>query len=169
MSTAETIPESWADKIDDLVSRDQAPKAIVLLEQWMTQYAITPWAVRRLGELHLASGDRVAAGRAFFWSGERGNPEHASCIHAFLKKRRRHPRRIVSTLPPRARATLENLPGALPGELRALGVTDTVVVKGNREWPMWVQLSLVAVFAAIFIVGLVTSLRWVAGMVRGLF
>lgn len=163
----QTIPAAWRAKVDDLVARGQSARAIELLEMWCRQHVVTPWAMQLLGRLHLEAGDRRAAGRAFFWSGQRGDATEQACVDAFLGQKRMTPLRLVRTLPQRARLPIERMPGALPDDLRSLGVTDSVVDRANRassrlgEWLMWPVFGLLLVS---MVVGLVTIARWVVGL-----
>lgn len=132
MSEIEFVPDDRRERIDDLIARDQRSRAIELLEVWVTQFAVTSWAFERLGELHLEAGNRDKAGRAFFWSGVRGDRDRQKCIDGWLKAERRNPRRIVRSLSQRARLPVASMPGALPEELAALKVTDAISVRENR-------------------------------------
>ena len=84
MTQAECVPGEWRERIDDLCAHDQRSRAIELLEVWVTQFVVTPWAMERLGELHLEAGNRDKAGRAFFWSGVRGEADRQDRIDGWL-------------------------------------------------------------------------------------
>lgn len=165
--TVGTVPDELRVKIDDLVRRDQKSRAIELLEIWAAQYARTSWVMERLGELHLDAKNRVAAGRAFFWSGFRGdNEQHQHCIEEFLATTRRSPLRLVRTLPKRARVALEHMPPTLREELMARSITDAVVDRANRTRPLIYEILIALTLGAIFIVGLVTCIRWLINFLR---
>ena len=62
-------------------------------------------------------------------------------------------------------------------EIEALGfadyefgtVTDAVVVQRNRLRPLWQELMVAVPAVAIFVVGLITTARWLIELVRGWF
>lgn len=163
MSELERVPDEWQGRIDDHVARQQHSRAIDLLEVWVTQFALTPWAFERLGELHAQAGRKTEAGWAFFWSGQRDDPEQRRCIDAWLKQVRRSPRRIVRSLPQRARLPVAELPGALPAELASLKVSDTVSERRNKGLPPWADWALLAALLWFVAVGIYTTARWLLG------
>jgi len=160
-SGLERVPDEWQARIDDHVARGQQSRAIELLEVWVTQFALTPWAFARLGQLHFEAGNRDKAGWAFFWTGERGDAERQRCIDGWLKAQRRAPKRIVRSLSQRARVPVAQMPGALPAELAALKVTDSVSVTANKNLPPWLDWALVALVLWFLGVGVVMTFRWV--------
>tara|TARA_R110002096_G_scaffold97328_14_gene216858 strand:- start:2510 stop:3022 length:513 start_codon:yes stop_codon:yes gene_type:complete len=161
MTEIEYVPEDRRERIDDLMARDQRSRAIELLEVWVTQFAVTPWAMQLLGELHLAAGKQEAAGRAFFWSGMRGDPDHQRCIDRWLKSQRRSPRRIVRSLSQRARLPIASMPGALPQELAALKVTDSIATRENRPGNKLIDSLMVIAFVWLLGVGCIMTFVWI--------
>lgn len=145
----------WQDRIEALVASGHQAKAIELLEMWSRQCALTPWVMERLGTLHLAAGQRLAAGRAFFWAGRRDRSDVAEVIAEFLASVRRRPDRLVATLPRKARLSIERLPEPLQQELRQLGVTDAVVAKANRPESRWSMVLLTGLLVTVLVLAVV--------------
>ena len=160
MSELERVPDEWLARIDDHVARSQQSRAIELLEVWVTQFALTPWAFERLGQLHLEAGKRDKAGWAFFWTGVRDDAERQRCIDGWLKSLRRAPKRIVRSLSQRARVPVDQMPGFLPQELRALRVTDTVSEQANKKLPAWADWVIGILLIWWVGVGIVVTFRW---------
>lgn len=170
MSAFEQVPEPWQEKIDQELARGADARAVQLLEMWSTQFTLTPWVMERLGQLQLAKGRRVEAGRAFFWSGVRADdPERQQCIDQFLQRVGRSPRKLVRTLPPRARRPIGDMPAALRDELARLRVTDAVVASANRQSSRIVGVLAMIVFGGVWLVGLWTCGRWLFGWIRSVF
>ena len=165
----EGVPEDRRERIDDLCARAQRSRAIELLEVWVTQFVVTPWAMERLGELHLEVGNHNKAGHAFFWSGIRGDAGRQECIDGWLKSMRRSPRRIVESLSQRARLPVDRMPGELPAELAALKVTDSIATRANRPTKKLVDALLVAAAVWLLGVGAVMTFLWVKQGVGWLF
>lgn len=161
----------WQARIDALVASGHQAKAIELLEMWSRQCVLTPWVMERLGALQLAAGQRLAAGRAFFWAGRRDCSAVAEVIAEFLASVRRRPDRLVATLPRKARLSIEKLPEPLPQELRELGVTDAVVAKANRSESKWAMQLLTLVLVTVLVLAVVggwTLLRAMREWLRAL-
>lgn len=168
MAEIEYMPEDRREKIDDLLERGQLSRAVELLEVWVTQFAVTAWAMQLLGELQLQAGNRDRAGFAFFWSGNRGHKEHERCVDGWLRSVRRQPRRIVRSLSQRARLPVAQMPGVLPEELARLKVTDSVVSKLNKP-PTPVMDWIIGIVCLWCLgVGAVMSIRWLLEFVRHL-
>jgi len=159
---AEPAPLVWQARIDALLASGEQAKAIELLEMWSRQSAWTPWVMERLGTLQLAAGQRLAAGRAFFWAGRRDRSDVAEVIAEFLASVRRRPDRLVASLPRKARLSIERLPEPLQQELRQFGVTDAVVAKANRpesKWSMQLLTLVLLTVLGLAVVGGWTLLR----------
>lgn len=168
MVEIESLPEDRREKLDDLINRGQVSRAIELLEVWVTQFAVTEWAMQMLGELQLQAGNRDRAGFAFFWSGNRGPVEHQRCIDGWLATVRRRPSAIVKSLSQRSRVPVDQMPGALPEELKRLKVTDSVTAKANK--PPHAIVDWILGFALIWclIVGAIMTVRWIIEGIRSL-
>ena len=166
MAEIEYLPEDRREKIDDALARGQLSRAIELLEVWVTQFAVTPWAMQLLGELQLQAGNRDRAGFAFFWSGNRGHKEHEACIEGWLRSLRRQPGRIVKSLSQRARLPVAQMPGVLPEELGRLKVTDAVSAKANKPpTPVMDWVIGIAVLWCL-LVGAIVSVLYVIDLIR---
>ena len=166
MSDCGMVPDELRGEIKSLVVRGETARAIAQLTNWTNQHTRTPWAMERLGELHLEAKNRIEAGRAFFWSGMRGDEEQQSCINEFLQSTKRDPIRIMRTLPRTARTELSTMPPTLRGELAGLGVTDATVERANRKSSFVGGVIGLALGGVIFLVGLVTTFRWLVQIVR---
>lgn len=136
MSGENTVPDAWRAKIDALVDAGERDRAIELLKMWITQHALTPWVMERLGLLLLASGRIEEAGRPLFWSGRRDGGHVAEAVARFLRHKRGKPRRLAETLPRRACGPLESFPPALRAELVELGVTERMLRRAADARPL---------------------------------
>ncbi len=154
------------ERLERLVAAGEDDEALRLLAQWVKQQELTPWAMEWLGRMHLARGERVAAGQAFFWAGVREGDEVRAAITAFL---RRTPRQLLMTLRRSARVPFARLPANVQADLHALGVDADLAAKllePRPRKPVWVQLAIVAfwlVVGLIFLTGLGTWLQLLLG------
>lgn len=161
-ATPAPLSERQRAELDDLVARGLEDSAFRRLSTWVKQHTLTPWAMERLGHMLLARGDRVEAGRAFFWSGVRTGDGVTEAIVAFL---RRPPAQLLTTLAPRARIALDLLPPATRRELVEHGVTEELASEIlARRWKRrrWSQVLGSVVLAAMAIVGFCTTVAWLS-------
>jgi len=172
---AELVPAAWSAKVDALVAAGDSARAIELLKMWMTQHALTPWVMERLGRLLLAAGRAHEAGRPLFWSGAREAGPVTDAVAEFVRHKRGEPRRLAETLPRRACVPLEDMPPALRCELQALGVTEAMFRRVARQPRIPVRLAWLAVWLVVaaligaFGVGAFVCLRNLVEWIRGLW
>lgn len=151
------------ERLERLVAAGEGDEALRLLAQWVKQQKLTPWAMEWLGRMHLARGDRVAAGQAFLWAGVREGDEVQAAIAAFL---RRTPRQLLMTLRRCARVPFDRLPTAVQADLGAFGVDAELAAKllaPPPPKPLWMRLVVGGfhlVFAGIVVIGFATVMHW---------
>jgi hypothetical protein len=171
MSGENTVPEAWKARIDALVDAGERDRAIELLKMWITQHALTPWVMERLGLLLLASGRIEEAGRPLFWSGRRDSGQVAEAVARFLRHKRGKPRRLAETLPRRACGPLESFPPALRAELVELGVTEHMLQRFTdaRSVPDVVVWAIGLACLGVFATGLFVCVRFAWGWLSSLW
>lgn len=113
------IDQKQRKRLERLIEKGDGDKARSLLTEWVHQYELTPWALDWLGRMHLARGERVLAGWAFFWAGTREGDGVSEAIDAFL---RRTPRQVLATLGRQARVPFAQLPANLQADLRTFDI-----------------------------------------------
>lgn len=154
-------------RIDELVRQGMQQKAVDNLGIWNRQFGYQPWIWGELGKLLRERGDRFGAGRAWFWAGRRGG-EAQAFVDFYLESMRGRPERLLASIPERCRLPLADYPEALRSELQALGVTDRIASRAqrNRE-PWWGLLALGFILVAVAVGTyqiLAAVWRWLASL-----
>jgi hypothetical protein len=155
---AKPITAKQRERIERMLAAGAKDEARKLLAEWVHQHELTPWAMECLGRMHLARGERVRAGRLFFWAGVRDGDDVQAAIDAFL---RRPMGQLLRTLWQNARVPFDSLPANVQADLRAFGFDPTVTPSVLRRAPAWWRVLRMlgrALVVAIFVTGVVTCL-----------
>ena len=145
-------------------AEDEAQK---LLAEWVHQHELTPWAMESLGRMYLARGERVRAGRLFFWAGVRDGDDVQAAIAAFL---RRPMGQLLRTLWQNARVPFASLPANVQADLRAFGFDPTVTPSVLRRAPAWWRVLRTlgrVLVVVIFVTGVLTCLSSIGRLWSG--
>jgi len=138
-----------------------------------TEYALEPEILEAYGRILDSLGDKCEAGKYLFLSGQRA-PQYAEAIQIFLDRHRKTSvSGLIASFPSQIRHHgLGHLPAVVRDELDFRGATADVLERqeplpyGVHE-PSWHDkallggcLLLVALFLGVFLVGVVSIVRW---------
>lgn len=173
------------DVVDQAIADGKLWKAKEVLQGRLASPEFDPDVLRRYGEVLLAMGDMIEAGRMLFGSGVR-RPEYSEAIELFLSRNRRDvPTRFLAALPLMVRRQ-DQLAGFIASPEfevsgwtpEAIGSIPSFIPKGPKVPTTWRQrvrertmnaLGIaVAIFVSIsFMVGVITIIRTIWSILAG--
>jgi len=160
------------ERVDDAIAEGKLWRAKEMLQGNIGTRGYDTKLFDRYGQVLLAMGDLVEAGRYLFLSGER-KPDYEEAIGLYLARHtRKDPRNLLGTFPQPARLQkLDAYPEAVRRALEDLGIKDKVLALapyctrsevGNRG--CYVGCIAIAVLAAACLcVGFYVIAKWIVG------